>query len=312
MTTTPTAPLNSQPTAPQIDNIRGVVLMALAFALFSVCDMQAKLLTGEFHPVQIVWTRQLALLAGVVVALGVHGPGLFRSRHPALQVVRGLLVVASAASFISAIRFVPLADAVAVTFIAPFIVTILSARLLGEHVSWQRWMAVAVGFLGAMIVIRPGMGVMHPAMLLIVVAATCFALRQVLSRRLAASDRTITTVAYTAIVSVATLSLPLFLFWQSPETGRQWALLGGMALTAALGEWLVIRALEIGQAVVLAPIHYSMMIWATFWGWLIFDDLPDGWTVTGTAVIMITGLYILRGERSGNRLFSFGKLSSKR
>ncbi|NDR58819.1 DMT family transporter [Pseudoruegeria sp. M32A2M] len=286
--------------------------MALAFALFSVCDMQAKLLTGEFHPIQIVWTRQLALLVGVIVALGVHGPGLFRSTHPALQVVRGLLVVGSAACFISAIRFVPLADAVAVTFIAPFIVTVLSARVLGEHVGWQRWMAVAVGFLGALIVIRPGMGVMHPAMLLIVVAATCFALRQVVSRRLAASDRTLTTVAYTATVSVATLSLPLFLFWQAPETSRQWALLGGMALTAALGELLVIRALEIGQAVVVAPIHYSLMIWATFWGWLIFDDLPDGWTVTGAAVIMATGLYILRSERSGKRPLPSSELASER
>lgn len=301
MTISPSAPLTPHGEAPRFDNVRGVALMALAFVLFSVCDMLAKFLTGEFHPMQIVWTRQLALLVGVAVALGIHGPGLFRSKHPAMQVLRGLLAVASAACFISAVRYVPLADAVAVTFIAPFIVTVLSAHLLGEPVGSRRWAAVAVGFLGAMIVIRPGMGTMHPAMLLVVVAATCFAFRQVISRHLGNSDKTITTVAYTATVSVAALSLPLFLFWQTPETGRQWALLGGMAITAGLGEWAVIRALEVGQAVALAPVHYSMMIWATFWGWLVFDDLPDGWTILGAAVIMATGLYILRSERAGRR-----------
>lgn len=312
MTTSPAAPLHPHGEPSHVDNVRGVSLMALAFVLFSVCDMLAKLLTGDFHPMQIVWTRQLALLVGVVVALGIHGPGLFRSRHPAMQVLRGLLAVASAACFISAVRFVPLADAVAVTFIAPFIVTILSARLLGEYVGARRWAAVAVGFLGAMIVIRPGMGTMHPAMLLVVVAATGFALRQVLSRRLGNSDRTVTTVAYTAIVSVTTLSVPLFLFWRTPETARQWVLLGGMALAAGLGEWAVIRAFEIGQAVALAPVHYSMMIWATFWGWLVFGDLPDVWTIIGAAVIMATGLYILHGEQKRGRPPAAAKIESSR
>lgn len=296
MTTTRTAPMTPHGQPDRLQNLRGIALMALAFALFSVADMLAKFLTGTFHPMQIVWTRQLALLLGVVVALTAQGRMLLATRHPVLQVTRGGLAVLSATCFIFAVRYVPLADAVAVTFIAPFVVTALSAQFLGERIGWRRWLAVVVGFVGAMIVIRPGMGVMHPAVLLVVVAATAFALRQVLSRRLAASDRTSTTVAYTAIVSVLLLSLPLGFFWETPETGRQWALLAGMALAAGLGELSIIRALEIGQAAVLAPVHYSMMIWATCWGWLIFGDLPDRWTVIGTAIIMSTGLYILRRE----------------
>ncbi len=128
------------------------------------------------------------------------------------------------------------------------------------------------------------------------IAATAFALRQILSRVLAASDRTATTVTYTAIASVLLLSTPLPFVWKAPEAGWELALLVGMAVCAALGELLVIRALEIAQAIVLAPVHYSLIIWGTFYGWLVFDQLPDRWTWFGAAIIVATGLYILGRE----------------
>lgn len=280
------------------DNVRGFLLMALGFLLFSVADTQAKLLTDFFHPVQIVWIRQLGLLAGVVVALTMLGPSIFATRHPALQIGRGLLAVTSAVCFIFAVRFVPLADAVAITFVAPFLVTAMGALFLGEVVGPRRWSAVIVGFCGALIVIRPGLGVMHPAGLLVIVAAAAFAARQVLSRHLAADDRTVTTVAYTAFVSTLALSFPLPFFWTMPDTNVQWALLFGMAVFAALGELLVIKSLEIAHASVLAPVHYSLMIWGTLWGWLVFGQLPDFWTWLGAFVIISTGIYILRRERN--------------
>lgn len=279
------------------DNVRGLLLMGLGLLVFSAADAQVKLLTGYFHPVQIVWIRQLGLLAGVVVALVVLGPSIFRTRHPVLQISRGLLAVLSAMTFVFAVKYVPLADAVAVSFIAPFLVTAMGALLLGERVGLRRWSAVAVGFIGTLIVIRPGMGVMHPAVLLVVVAAAAFAARQVLSRRLAASDRTITTVAYTALASVVVLSFPLPFFWKMPEAGWQWALFLGVATFAALGELLIIKSLEVAQAAVLAPMHYSLIIWSTFWGWLVFGQLPDMWTCIGAAIIIGTGLYLIRRER---------------
>ena len=281
----------------QPDNLRGLFLMGLGFLLFSVADAQAKLLTEFFHPVQIVWARQLGLLAGVIAALALLGPSIFATRHPALQFGRGLLAVTSAVCFIFAIKFVPLADAVAISFVAPFLVTAMGALFLGETVGPRRWSAVIIGFCGALIVIRPGLGVMHPAGFLVVVAATAFAARQVLSRHLARDDRTVTTVAYTALVSILALSIPLPFFWTMPELGMQWGLLFGVAVFAALGELMIIKSLEIAHASVLAPVHYSLLIWGTFWGWLIFDQLPDVWTWVGALVIVMTGLYIIRIER---------------
>ncbi|MEM1314063.1 MAG: DMT family transporter [Pseudomonadota bacterium] len=273
------------------------MLMGLGFLFFSTADMQSKLLTESFHPVQIAWSRQLGLLSGVAIALIMLGPSIFVTRHPLLQISRGMLAVLSATCFIFAVKFVPLADAVAVSFVAPFMVTAMGALILGERVGVRRWSAVLVGFVGTLIVIRPGMGVMHPTVMLVVVAATAFAARQVLSRRLAAGDRTITTVAYTAFASVLALSLPLPFVWTTPEAGMQWALLLGMAATAALGELFVIKSLEIAQAAVLAPVHYSLIIWGTLWGWLVFDQLPDRWTWIGATIIVGTGLYILHRER---------------
>jgi S-adenosylmethionine uptake transporter len=270
--------------------------MALAFFAFAAADTQAKFLTGWFHPMQIVWTRQLGLLTGVLVLLILKGPSILKTRHPGLQVLRGMLAVISATAFIYALRYVPLADAVAVSFVAPFMVTIMGALFLGEKVGLRRWSAVTIGFIGTLIVIRPGLGVVHPAVFLVLIAATAFALRQILSRVLAALDRTATTVTYTAIASVILLSAPLPFFWKAPEAGWELALLVGMAVCAALGELLVIRALEIAQAIVLAPVHYSLIIWGTFYGWLVFDQLPDRWTWLGAAIIVATGLYIMVRE----------------
>ncbi len=278
------------------ENLRGLALMALAFFLFAASDAQAKLLTGMFHPMEVVWARQLGLLAGVVVLLVLKGPVILSTGRPGMQVLRGTLAVISASAFIIALRYVPLADAVAVSFVAPFMVTVLGALVLGEKVGPRRWTAVAIGFIGTLIVIRPGLGVVHPAVMLVVGAATAFALRQILSRVLAGTDRTATTVAYTAIVSVVLLSLPLPLFWRTPATATELALLAGMAACGALGELLVIRALEIAEAIVLAPVHYSLIIWGTFYGWLVFGQLPDRWTWTGAAIIVATGLYIMHRE----------------
>ena len=281
----------------QPDNLRGLVYMALAFFLFAASDAQVKVLTSSLHPIQIVWTRQLGLLLGVLILLAVKGPQILRTRHPVLQITRGGLAVLSAVFFVFAISYVPLADAVAVSFVAPFLVTVMGALFLREPVGIRRWSAIAVGFIGTLIIIRPGLGVVHPAMMLVVLAATCFAARQVLSRGLAATDRTSTTIAYTAIASVALLTLPLPFVWITPETPQQILLLISVAAFAALGELLVIKALEIALAVVVAPVHYSLIIWGTLYGWLIFGQFPDMWTSIGALIILATGFYVLNRER---------------
>ena len=274
----------------------GIATLALGFFLFTAVDTTAKFLTDGLHPFQIVWARQLGLVAGVVILLFMKGPKLLASNRPGLQVARGLMAAGSAALFIFAIRHVPLADAVAVSFVAPFLVTVLGALVLGEVVGIRRWIAVTIGFCGALIILRPGLGVVHPAAFLVVGAAGLFALRQIASRSLGNADPTTTTVAYTALVSAAVLTLPLPFVWEAP-TWQQIQLLAVMAVLAAFAETLVIRAFELAQAVVLAPVHYTLLIWATIWGWLVFGQLPDGWTWIGAAIIVATGLYTLHRER---------------
>ena len=271
------------------------MLMAVGMFLFSAVDTGAKFLTDELHPVQIVWARQLGLLFGAFVLIAMHGRKIFRTKHPRLQLARGIVAAGSASFFIMAVAHVPLADAVAITFVAPFIVTVLGALILREPVGLRRWLAVMLGFVGTLIVIRPGMGIMHPAAFLILLAAFLFAIRQIISRALSDTDKTPTTIVYTAIVASAILTVPLPFFWKTP-TADQVMLLVFLALVAGVAEVFVIKALEIGLAVVLSPVHYTIMIWGTFYGWLVFGELPDIWTWVGTAIIVATGIYTLRRE----------------
>lgn len=290
-------PLKHIPQSQQAQNLRGAMIMALGFFAFAACDTQAKFLTEQFHPFQIVWFRMLGLFLGVMVMLRLRGTHILRTPRPGLQVLRGAAAVGSACLFIFAVSHVPLADAVAVSFVAPFILTAMGALILKEPVGLRRWLAVAAGFCGMLIVIRPGLGVFHPAILLVVVAAVLFALRQLVSRWLSGTDSIATTVAYTSITATVLITLTLPFVWVTPEGWQAYAVILGLAVSAGLGEVLVIRALDMAQTVVLAPIHYSMILYSTFYGYVVFGDLPDGWTLVGCVIIVGSGLYTLNRER---------------
>lgn len=274
--------------------------MALGMFLFSAVDTGAKFLTDSLHPSQIVWARQLGLLAGALFLIARHGRSILVTSHPKLQILRGAVAAGSASLFIFAITYVPLADAVAISFVAPFMVTLMGAFILREPVGLRRWAAVILGFIGTLIVLRPGMGAVHPAAILVVLAASMFAVRQIISRALSDTDKTGTTIVYTAIVGSAILTVPLVFVWQTP-TRDEMLILVGMAILAGVGEVMVIKALEVALAVVVAPMQYSLMIWGTFYGWLVFDQLPDGWTWVGAAIIIATGLYTLHRENLAAR-----------
>jgi len=282
-------------------NMRGLMMMCLAFFLFSTGDTMAKILSMHLHALQIVWARQTGLMLVALLLLARKGPALLRTASPGLQMLRGALAVASAICFITAIAYVPLADAVAVTFIAPFLVTILGALILREQVTLGHWVAIALGFVGVMIVIRPGLGVFHPSIFLVALAAGFFALRQILSRALGATGTTATTLFYTAATSFGLVCLPLPFVWEWPTEPLWILIMIAIGFLAAGGETLVIRAFETAEAVVIAPVHYSLIIWATFYGWLVFEQLPDIWTWVGTGIICATGIYILRQQRPTTR-----------
>ena len=279
------------------DNLVGIGLMLLSMFVFSAVDTIAKVLTTDFHPLQIVWTRQLGLVAGVFVMMALRGASFFETKHRKLQLARGLMAALSAALFITAINYVPLADAIAVTFVAPFVVTMFSALLLKEKVGIHRWSAVIVGFLGTLVILRPGFDGFEPALLLAVLAAVLFAFRQIISRYLSGSDKTETTVAYTALVAVMVLFIPLPFVWQTPVSGFHLLLMAIMAILAGLGELLVIKALEVALAVVVSPVHYTILIWGSLYGYFVFGDFPDYLTWIGAIIIILSGLYTLYRER---------------
>ncbi|NBR04012.1 MAG: DMT family transporter [Alphaproteobacteria bacterium] len=246
---------------------------------------------------QIVWTRQIGLVLGVLMLIAWHGRTILRTGFPMLQIGRGAAAALSATFFITGLNFVALADAVSVTFVAPLVVTMLAALLLGERVGLHRWAATVIGFLGTLIVIRPGMESFHPGLLLPLLAAILFAIRQVISRHIGSRDRTETTLAYTALTAFLMLSVVQPFIWQPIGSLKLIAIITSMSLMAALGEFLVIRALEIGQAVFVSPLHYTIIIWASLYGYLIFGQFPDIWTWAGSFVIMASGLYIFHRER---------------
>ena len=275
--------------------------MLCAMFMFSAGDTLAKFLTSTFHPVQIIWFRQLGLLIGVLILLCFRGWSILQTSQRGLQITRGILAIASSILFVFAVGYVSLVDAVAASFVAPFFLTIAGAIVLKEKIGIRRWSAVVVGFLGALIVIRPGMGVVHPAAMLVVIAAALYASRQVIGRLLADTDKTVTTIAYTAITASVVISIPLALYWRWPETSTQWLMLFSMAIVASLGEILIIKALEVAEVAVVAPIHYTLIVWGTLYGYLVFNQLPDYWTLIGTMIIVAAGLYTLRRDSAVNQ-----------
>lgn len=279
------------------DNVKGALFMLAGMFVFSAVDAQAKYLTQHLPSMQIVWARQIGLVLGVLVLITLHGRAILRTGFPMLQIGRGVAAALSAALFITGLNFVALADAVSVTFVAPLVVTMLAAVLLGEHVGLHRWTATIVGFLGTLIVIRPGFESFHPGLLLPLMAAVLFAIRQVISRHIGARDPTETTLAYTALTAFLMLSVVQPFIWQPIGSVKLVIIMTSMSIMAALGEFLVIRALEVGQAVFVSPLHYTIILWASLYGYLIFGQFPDLWTWVGSFVIMISGLYVLRRER---------------
>ncbi len=279
------------------DNVKGALFMLAGMFVFSAVDAQAKYLTSHLPALQIVWVRQIGLVLGVLMLIAWHGRTVLQTGFPMLQVGRGVAAALSATFFIFGLNFVALADAVAVTFVAPLVVTMMAALLLGEHVGLHRWAATIIGFLGALIVIRPGMEGFHPGLLLPLMAAILFAVRQIISRHIGSRDRTETTLAYTALTAFLMLSVVQPFIWQPVGSLKVIAIITSMSLMAALGEFLVIRALEIGQAVFVSPLHYTIIIWASLYGYLIFGQFPDIWTWAGSFVIMASGLYVFHRER---------------
>jgi drug/metabolite transporter (DMT)-like permease len=279
-------------------HVRGIALMLAAVTLFVAMDSTIKYLGSYYSVIEIVWARYVFHLAVLVLLLGAHLRRAFRPKRLWLQLVRSAFLVAATLLFTKGVTLIPLADASAIFFMAPIVVTAFSMPLLKERVGFARWVGVAVGFLGAVIIIRPGTGMMQVGALFPLAAAVCYALYMIATRALSRSDDALTTILFTAFVGSAACSLVVPFSW-SPPTAFHWTLLVGLGVVGALSHYLLILAFEAAPAAVGSPFDYSRLPWATAAGYMIFGDLPDLWTVAGAGIIVGSGLFILRREYRG-------------
>lgn len=267
-----------------------------AVTIFSISDALAKHLGQFLPPVEVAWMRYATFLLLTLLPVLRGGSAGLRSKAPALQVLRGLALVASGLSFIVALRFLPLAEATAINFVSPIFITALSIPILGEVVGVRRWAAVAVGLAGVLLVVRPGGSAHGAEIFLPVLTAASWAFAVVVTRKMAGADRPATTLFWSAAVGFAVLTALLPFDFVVPSAGQVGlGLLLGLIATA--GQWLIVLAYRHAAASVLAPFAYSQLVSSALFGFLVFGAVPDRWALAGAGVIAASGLYTAHRER---------------
>lgn len=274
------------------------ILTICAGTLFLVAnDTVAKLLTDRYAPIQIIFMRNMIAvpLIATLIAL-VFGRAGLRTRHLRLHAFRGLLMVVAAALFFTALIHLPLAEATALVFSAPIFITALSVPLLGEHVGWRRWSAVIVGFVGVLVIMRPGSSAFQPAALLPVGTAMGYAVFMITARWIDRDERLWTMMLFAMLFPLLYAALPAAAVWTPVRPADLW-LFAAIAVCGSLGLALIGQAFRMAPAAVVAPFDYTALIWATGLGWLVWGDVPGPWTIAGAAIIMASGaVIILRGS----------------
>jgi len=269
--------------------------MLAAISVLSCTDMISKVLTAEVPAAQVVWARYVFYLP-VLIPMVMMQRAVLASAAPKLQVGRGLLFLGSTFFAMTAISHLPLAEMATIGFASPFATTIMSVLFLSEKVGVRRWSAIVVGFIGVLIVVRPGGVAFGWPAALVLTGTVMWSLAFVITRRIGAHDRTLTTLVWTTGVGILG-GLPLAVqVWTWPDAGL-WGLMAVNGMGNVLGQFLIIRAVERAAASIVIPFVYIQLAWATFYGWLIFDQTPDGGTLLGAAVIIGSGVYIWHRER---------------
>ncbi len=274
---------------------RGIAYLLAAVMVLPVMDGLAKELTGRYAVLQVSWARFFfALLVLLPFARGLTLRALLVPDRFRLQLARSALQVASVWLFFMTLSYLPLADTLALAFLYPMITVGLAALMLGERVGPQRWLAVLVGFAGALIIIRPGLGVFHPASLLGLLTSFVFAGFIILTRKLAGTAPPAVILIWGTLVGAVLTTALVPAVWITPSA-TDLGLMLAMGVIGALGHLLLLKAYELAQASVLSPLGYAEMLAAVAVGWIAFGDFPDGPTWVGIAVIVASGVYLALG-----------------
>ncbi len=277
---------------------RAVLYMLFAAALIPLLNASAKFLARDYPVIEITWARYAGHFVYMLIAFAPRrGLGLLVASRPVLQLVRSTLLCVSTLIYITALQYISLPTATAVSFTGPFNVTALAPFLLGEKVTRRRWLAVGLGFLGALVVVRPGSAATNPAALLVFASATASALYQILTRKLAAHDAAETSITYIALAGFVLTSIPLPFVWKTPESWSDALLFVGLGVFGGFGHYFMVRAFELAPAPFVSPFNYAQLIGSAALGFLVFGQVPDSWTWLGAAIIVGSGLSILYAER---------------
>jgi drug/metabolite transporter (DMT)-like permease len=280
----------------------GILLMCAAVACFACTDTTAKWLNHHVDPILTSWARYVS---GAVLMQAVFNPwtvpGLTRTTRPILQGVRSVLLLLSTVFNFFAVNHLQLTQTISIQFASPMLIALLAGPMLGEWPGRQRLAAIAVGFLGVLVVARPWAGGLHPAAFLSLAGTTAYAFYILATRILASFDKTSTTLFYSGVAGVVLLTPALPFVWTNPPSLTVWLLLAAVGAFATLGHWLLIVAHSFAPAPVLSPFIYTQIVWMGLAGYLVFGDVPDRWTMMGAGIVIASGLYLLSREQLAAR-----------
>jgi len=281
--------------------MKAIIFSLLGWMFLPVMDGFAKFLSDDLPILQITWARYFfTVVFTLPIMMFFFKKQLVWSDKPKLQILRGLILLSANICFFYAISIISLAKALTLAFVAPLIVTAFSPLMLGERVGFRRWTAVVVGFIGSLVVIRPGFVELNFASFAALGTGILYGFYLIITRKLSTSDNPLLTLLLTGMVGAILVSAVIPFYWVKP-TLNQWSLMAGIGVFACIGHLFLILSLKYADASKLAPLGYTEIIPNVLIGYYFFSELPDNWTYVGLLIIILSGLYISRREYMKNK-----------
>ena len=275
----------------------GILFAVAAYFSFSILDAFQKTAVINHSIFQLLFIKYIfTLLLSCSEAKRKKNYKFWQSNNVKLQVLRSFFSIIESGCFVLAFRYLSLADVHSVGSLTPVIIVALSALILKEKVSPKTWIAIFVGFLGVLIILRPGLSIFDIKSLLPLMAAFFLGLYQVVTRKVSENDSTETSLFYTSLIGFIVMSILAFVYWQ-PLTLNSYFLFTGIGIFFSMGIYFQIIALSKARASIIQPFHYTLIFWAIILGYLVYDDLPDMLTVAGAIIIAASGIYVLRAGK---------------
>ena len=282
--------------------MKAITFNLLAWVMLPIMDGFAKYLSSDLPVLQITWARYFFTVAFTFpIMFFFYRNQLKWSDKPKLQIIRGLILLIANICFFYSISVISLAKALTLAFVAPLIVTAFSPMFLGEKVGFRRWSAVVIGFVGSLVVIRPGFVEINLASLAALGTGVMYGFYLIITRKLSTSDNPLLTLLLTGIVGAVIITCVMPFVWVTPSL-NQWSMMAAIGVFACIGHLFLILSLKYADASKLAPFSYFEIITNIIIGYYFFSDFPDNWTFLGLFIIVLSGIYISRRESSVKNL----------